>query len=105
MVYVVGVGPGLGLYLTRAGENIIKKAKLIIGGARNIDFIRSSLGISSDQEVYSLGANLADMMDKIRACMDEDIAVLASGDPSVYGIADYIKRNMSECQELEIVPG
>lgn len=105
MVYVVGVGPGLGLYLTRAGENIIKKAKLIIGGARNIDLIRSSLGISSDQEVYSLGANLANMMDKIRACMDEDIAVLASGDPSVYGIADYIKRNMPACQELEIVPG
>ena len=94
MVYVVGVGPGSGLYLTRAGEDIIKRSQLVIGGKRNIDFIRSSIGLSEGQALYILGPDLASMMDQINRNPDKDIVVLASGDPSIYGIADYINRHM-----------
>ena len=34
------------------------------------------------------------MMDQINRNPDKDIVVLASGDPSIYGIADYINRHM-----------
>ncbi len=109
MVYVVGVGPGSGLYLTRAAEEIIDKAQLLIGGTRNIEFIRTSLGIKEGQDTFVLGSDLASMMDQIEKNLDKDIVVLASGDPSIYGIADYINRTMSRQEdpttETNRIPG
>ncbi len=99
MVYVVGVGPGSGLYLTRAAEEIIDKAQLLIGGTRNIEFIRTSLGLKEGQDTFVLGSDLASMMDQIEKNLDKDIVVLASGDPSIYGIADYINRTMSRQED------
>lgn len=99
MVYVVGVGPGSGLYLTRAAEEIIDKAQLLIGGTRNIEFIRTSLGLKEGQDTFVLGLDLASMMDQIEKNLDKDIVVLASGDPSIYGIADYINRTMSRQED------
>lgn len=99
MVYVVGVGPGSGLYLTRAVEEIIDKAQLLIGGTRNIEFIRTSLGLKEGQDTFVLGSDLASMMDQIEKNLDKDIVVLASGDPSIYGIADYINRTMSRQED------
>lgn len=99
MVYVVGVGPGSGLYLTRAAEEIIDKAQLLIGGTRNIEFIKTSLGLKEGQDTFVLGSDLASMMDQIEKNLDKDIVVLASGDPSIYGIADYINRTMSRQED------
>ena len=99
MVYVVGVGPGSGLYLTRSAEEIIDKAQLLIGGTRNIEFIRTSLGLKDGQDTFVLGSDLASMMDQIEKNLDKDIVVLASGDPSIYGIADYINRTMSRQED------
>ena len=99
MVYVVGVGPGSGLYLTRAAEEIIDKAQLLIGGTRNIEFIRTSLGLKEGQDTFVLGSDLASMMDQIEKNLYKDIVVLASGDPSIYGIADYINRTMSSQED------
>ena len=99
MVYVVGVGPGSGLYLTRAAEEIIDKAQLLIGSTRNIEFIRTSLGLKEGQDTLVLGSDLASMMDQIEKNLDKDIVVLASGDPSIYGIADYINRTMSRQED------
>ena len=99
MVYVVGVGPGSGLYLTRAAEEIIDKAQLLIGGTRNIEFIRTSLGLKEGQDTLVLGSDLASMMDQIEKNLDKDIVVLASGDPSIYGIADYINMTMSRQED------
>lgn len=99
MVYVVGVGPGSGLYLTRAAEEIIDKTQLLIGGTRNIEFIRTSLGLKEGQDTFVLGSDLASMMDQIEKNLDKDIVVLASGDPSIYGIADYINRTMSRQED------
>ena len=99
MVYVVGVGPGSGLYLTRAAEKIIDKAQLLIGGTRNIEFIRTSIGLKEGQDTFVLGSDLASMMDQIEKNLDKDIVVLASGDPSIYGIADYINRTMSRQED------
>ena len=99
MVYVVGVGPGSGLYLTRAAEEIIDKAQLLIGGTRNIEFIRTSLGLKEGQDTFVLGSDLASMMDQIEKNLDKDIVVLAWGDPSIYGIADYINRTMSSQED------
>nr|WP_314277716.1 cobalt-precorrin-7 (C(5))-methyltransferase [uncultured Peptostreptococcus sp.] len=105
MVYIVGVGPGSGLYLSRMGEDIIKRTQLIIGGQRNIDFIRSSIGIYSHQDLYRIGSNLGEMINKININIDKDIVVLASGDPSIYGIADYIRRNMVDKKVLNSIKG
>ena len=99
MVYVVGVGPGSGLYLTRAAEEIIDKAQLLIGGTRNIEFIRTSLGLKEGQDTFVLGSDLASMMDQIEKNLDKNIVVLASGDPSIYGIADYINKTMSRQED------
>jgi len=88
-----------GLSLARAAEEIIDKAQLLIGGTRNIEFIRTSLGLKEGQDTLVLGSDLASMMDQIEKNLDKDIVVLASGDPSIYGIADYINRTMSRQED------
>ena len=70
-----------------------------IGGTRNIEFIRTSLGLKEGQDTLVLGSDLASMMDQIEKNLDKDIVVLASGDPSIYGIADYINRTMSRQED------
>ena len=42
-------------------------------------------------------------MDYITKNIEKDIAIIASGDPCFYGIANYIKNNFKG--EIEIVPG
>ena len=71
----------------------------MIGGTRNIEFIRTSLGLKEGQDTLVLGSDLASMMDQIEKNLDKDIVVLASGDPSIYGIADYINRTMSRQED------
>ena len=71
----------------------------MIGGTRNIEFIRTSLGLKEGQDTFVLGSDLASMMDQIEKNLDKDIVVLASGDPSIYGIADYINRTMSSQED------
>lgn len=100
MLYVLGIGPGDSGLRTFESEKIINKADIIIGGKRNLESIENQ-----QAERFFIGADLDKLKNYILENREKNIAVIASGDPSLYGIGAYIVRELSEDIEIEIVPG
>lgn len=99
MIYVVGIGPGDALYLTKAAEIIIEKAEILIGAKRNLESIENFNG-----EKIELGSRLQELLEFLKSNKDKTIAVLASGDPLIYGIGKYLSKHISK-NNLTIVSG
>jgi cobalt-precorrin-7 (C5)-methyltransferase len=96
-VYIVGIGPGSKKYILPEAIEVMENSDTIIGFKRaieSIDFVKSSKG-----QVDSLKETLSFIEDN----KEKVIAIIASGDPCFYGIADYIGKNYSG--EIEIIPG
>lgn len=101
MVYIVGIGPGEENLLSNKSIDIIKKADIVIGGDRQLEILQK-LNISP-KSTLSLSEGLKKAVDTIDNNPRANIVVLASGDPTLYGIADYIKKNIDE-NKIEIIP-
>lgn len=100
MIYVVGLGPGDTDYLTVRGRQAMENSELLIGGKRNLEAFSEFKG-----EKYILGSNLAEMVQLIHSRMAyQNITVLASGDPLIYGIGKYLGTQFT-AEELMIIPG
>ena len=99
MIYVVGIGPGNEMYLTKAAEAIIHEADVVIGAKRNLEAIQVLKG-----QKIELSAHLKELLDQIELNRDKQIAILASGDPLIYGIGKYLAQHV-EKDRLTIVPG
>ncbi len=100
MIYVVGIGPGEEELRTIKASRIIDEAEIIIGGKRNLETIKNCKA-----KRYYISADLEKMKTFILENLEKKILVLASGDPSLYGIGDYILRELSSHTEIEIISG
>ncbi len=100
MIYVLGIGPGENDLMTIRSSMIAKTAEILIGGKRNLDGIENT-----SAERFFISSSLEKMKEYILSNLEKKIVVIASGDPSIYGIADYILRELSSYVEIEIVPG
>lgn len=99
-VYVVGIGPGNKDYLLKKSEQIIDKMDVLIGGARAL-----SLFADSKQKKIKITLPLAEIRDYILSnYQKEKIAVLVSGDPGLYSLMNYLKREINS-DILEVIPG
>ena len=96
MIYVVGIGPGNPKYLTNEAEDVLFKSKFVIGFNRAVDSVDE---FTEATEVKTL-KDITDFLDTHKD-LGEDIVVLASGDPSFFGIAEYLSKKY----EIEVVPG
>ncbi|WP_418790323.1 precorrin-6y C5,15-methyltransferase (decarboxylating) subunit CbiE [Phosphitispora sp. TUW77] len=100
LIRVVGVGPGHPDYLTSEASRLINEADILVGGERLLDLYRNS-----SKELFTVKNNLREMTEYIRErCRDRRIVVLASGDPTFYGILEHLKRNFT-ISELRVSPG
>ena len=99
MLNVVGIGPGNEGYITEVGKKIIAKSDVLIGGKRNLEIFENFCG-----EKIVLGANLVEIKNYINENIEKNITVIASGDPSVYGIGKYLSKNVDN-EKMEIIPG
>ncbi|MEG0844115.1 MAG: cobalt-precorrin-7 (C(5))-methyltransferase [Romboutsia sp.] len=99
MINIIGLGPGNKDYITKIGENLIKSSQVIIGGKRNLEIITDFKG-----EKIELASNLSEIIAYINSNKDKQISVIASGDPSIYGIGKYLSENIDK-KDLNIVPG
>lgn len=97
MVYIVGLGPGSKEYILPKALTTLEKSKVIIGFGRAIE----SLNFIEGRKLSV--STLKDILNYINSNEDEDIAVVASGDPCFYGVTEYIKRNYN--REIEVIPG
>lgn len=96
MIYVVGIGPGNPKYLTNEAEDVLFKSEFVIGFNRAVDSVDE---FTEATEVKTL-KEITEFLDTHRDS-GKDIAVLASGDPSFFGIAEYLSKKY----EIEVVPG
>lgn len=116
MIYIIGLGPGHEDYILPKAIKTLKKCHIVVGFKRALD----SLEIDDCQKVYmkrlsdidkfilndSGEKNIDDNLknestDSI--IHEKDIGIVASGDPTFYGITNYIKSKAQV--PFEIVPG
>lgn len=97
MVYIVGLGPGHKDYIMPKALEIMKKSDIIIGFKRAID----SLEFINNDKLYI--SKLSDIDEVIFSEKYNSISIVASGDPTFYGITNYIKGKY--CSEIEVIPG
>ena len=113
-VYIVGMGVEGRESLSRKVCALVESVQLLVGGERHLQEFPGFKG-----ERFVLKANLKEMLNMIQkvgqaSCLsqagslchserDNNIVVLASGDPGLYGIADFLIRNLGR-DAVEIIP-
>ena len=110
MIYIVGLGPGHRDYIMPKALETMKKSNIIIGFKRAID----SLDFIDNKKIY---INKLSDIDKFidgkeneekdilinKEKTNKNISIVASGDPTFYGITNYIKSKTE--LEIEVIPG
>ena len=99
MLNVVGIGPGNPGCITENAREIIRISDILIGGRRNLEMFPDFKG-----EKIKIGADLSEIVKIIEEKSDLNISVIASGDPSIYGIGKYMSEN-TDIENLKIIPG
>ena len=98
MVYIVGLGPGSKDYILPKAIDILKKSNVIIGFKRlinDLDFINTNKIVIS---------SLRETLEYIQQNgQDNIISLVASGDPTFFGISEYIKKNYPG--NIVVIPG
>ena len=96
MIYIVGIGPGHKDYMLNKAINILENSDIIIGFSRAIDSINF---IDVKKEKID---SLKGILEKLKNS-NENISLVASGDPNFFGIAEYIKKNLDK--EISVISG
>lgn len=99
MIYIVGLGPGHKDYIMPKALEIMKKSNIIIGFKRAIE----SLDFIYNKKVYINKLSDIDKFICDKENKENDISIVASGDPTFYGITNYIKSKSD--LEIEVIPG
>lgn len=98
MVYIVGMGPGSRDYILKKAIDMLEKSDIIIGFKRlieDLDFIgKEKIVMNSLKETLEYISENG---------QEKIISLVASGDPTFFGIGEYIKKNYPG--NVEIIPG
>lgn len=98
VINILGIGPGdLGLMSIKSKE-IIEKSNILIGGTRNLLPFKNL-----NKELFYIKSSMKEVLDFINLNSNKEIAILASGDPMLYGIGKYLSENLDS--EINIVSG
>lgn len=100
LIHIVGIGPGNPDYITPIAQRVIEEADVLVGGERNLELFQEL-----NKQTFIIGNNLKEVVNFIKLnYLNNKIAVLASGDPGMFGILNYLKGYFQE-EELEVIPG
>ncbi len=91
MIYVVGLGPGAAEYRTPLADKIIAQADWIVGSTRQLNLVSHQ-----HAKIHILDRDLADLVKWLRIYHQENVVVLASGDPMLYGIGKLISKELKD---------
>lgn len=99
-VSILGIGPGSRDYLLNITEEKIKEADILIGGSRAL-----SLFSDLNKETVEITGQLKKVKEFIATnYQDKKIAVMVSGDPGLFSLMNYLKREFEE-DIFEVIPG
>lgn len=104
IIYIIGMGPGDASYLTEQAKIVVSSLSALIGVKRQLETVTPYINESTKSLAYS--GRLDDLKEKILTAYKdtETIGVLASGDPSFYGISAWLKRTFTDA-EFKLIPG
>lgn len=107
MITVVGIGPGNSRFLTIEGQLKIEKADIVYGHKRQIEAISHIENSGTLIEYEKIDRLEAMLLDETFKNKDISIVVLASGEPSLYGIGKYVDKIFKDNLDVkvELVPG
>lgn len=99
------MGPGEAWQLTPRAARAIEQAQVIVGYKTYLSFIKDLI---KGQEVISFG--MRKEVDRARAALDraeagQDVVVVSSGDPGVYGMAGIVLELAENRVLVEVIPG
>lgn len=103
---VVGIGPGKYEGLTFEAENALKEAEIIVGYTAYVDLIKPHF---PEKEYYATG--MMGEVERCRAALDfakeKRVAVICSGDSTIYGMATLIYELSEEYEnpDIEVIAG
>lgn len=99
MLTVVGMGPAGQQWLTPAAQVVISQATALVGAWRHLaqfpDF---------DGETFAPGADIPALLDWLRVRLNKNVAVLASGDPLLFGISKRLVDHFG-IERVQVIPG
>lgn len=99
-LFIIGIGPGNEEYIYPAARKYIESGDILVGGKRNLELFHSL-----QKEEVVIGSSLEPIVRFIRDNIDtKRIVVLASGDPGIFSIAEYVKKHLCGV-EMEVYPG
>lgn len=101
MIYIVGIGVGDRDILTLKAKNILQKSDIVIGNIRQLNSI---IDLKDSLEFIEY-EKISQILDILKEHNGKNISVLASGNPSLYGISDYIIKNNPTNDEINIISG
>jgi len=84
--------------LTEPAKATILTADLVIGGARLLELVKPAL--RPDTQTFDLASKLGEVAPLVQKTLaqNQQVAVLASGDPLFYGIGNYLIKQIGEEQ-------
>jgi cobalt-precorrin-7 (C5)-methyltransferase len=99
MISVIGMGPGDARLRTQAAQALIAQADILVGWARLLADFPDFQG-----EKYVLNADIDGLIDWLQSKTEQNIVVLASGDPLLFGIGKRITERLPK-QSCQIISG
>lgn len=99
MITVVGLGPGNAEYLTFRAQKIIEKSDWIVGAERQLATIRPH-----SAKEHLLDKKLMNLVVWLKENTHENITVLASGDPMLYGIGKFLSEQLGK-EHVTVISG
>lgn len=98
MIYIVGMGPGSREYILPKAMKVLDNSDIIIGFSRlikELDFLKKKkVKVDSLREIIEFINENGE---------DNTISIVASGDPTFFGISEYINNNF--IGNVEVIPG
>ena len=99
-IIVAGIGPGHPDYMIPAAKTAIEGAKVLIGGRRALEQFGHP-----EQRQMAITRDIPGVMAFIRSeLQNQDVVVMASGDPGYYSILDAIRREFPR-DIIHVIPG
>ncbi|MBI5235829.1 MAG: precorrin-6y C5,15-methyltransferase (decarboxylating) subunit CbiE [Deltaproteobacteria bacterium] len=100
MITIIGLGINNRESLGKAQLDIIESATLLVGGARHLSEFSD---VKADK--LQIKGSLDDIGQKIQVHLSKNkgVTILATGDPSIYGIADFIIKRFGK-PRVRIIP-
>jgi len=101
-LYLVGIGPGSGKYLTFEALNVVNSSDIVIGSRRALELF---LDIPADK-IELNAKNMGEILNLAvsKACEGRKVALLSTGDPGFSGLLKPIQKLAGKLK-FEVVPG